>query len=119
MCLKHATGEEVLQELERRINNGEIKWNITYFFNTDNNRVELQAQRETEDKVHNYSLFLETRCLIERNYFCRQVYKKYESTFKKIIAKDDEKLRKKRSKDKLMETLKVILRKKLIKPIKK
>lgn len=100
--LEHATEEELLKEVGRRVEQEKIIWKITYLSGEDKTEMEFRA------KEQKFSISFTVNTEIERNYFARQVYKQLEPRLIKAQQRRTE-AGQKEQESKIYETLKLEL----------
>jgi len=67
--LEHVTEEELLKEVSKRLDQNKLTWEIIYYYDRDETKMELKAEEVK------FALTFTNKTNIERNYFCRKVYK--------------------------------------------
>jgi hypothetical protein len=70
MCLNHASEEQIINELNRRIDQGKVKFHFVYYCDTDSQQLQL-TDSENDKQMLSFNQTME----IEKAYFCRQIYK--------------------------------------------
>lgn len=92
MCLNHASEEELVWELNRRIDQGRVKFKFIYYYDNDTQQLQLNNAEDNSMMIN-----FNQKMGIENAYFCRQVYKNH--------CEEKEKARKSKENQKEMDKL--------------
>ena len=106
MCLKHSTDKELASELNDRINQGKIKFQFTYYYDTDRNQLKL-ISTENNTLIMDFN----SKFGVETSYLYRQIYKNYCEPVKKKIEERQGEIKQKERENEFYEALKTKLKK--------
>ncbi|CFW93399.1 protein of unknown function [endosymbiont DhMRE of Dentiscutata heterogama] len=86
MCLKHTTEKELLEEVNKRIEEGKIKWSFAYRYYEDITEMRMICKNDDD-----WTLAFYQKTDIEKGYWYRQIYKSVTEPI--TIKQEDEKIK--------------------------
>ncbi|KLL04606.1 MAG: hypothetical protein MRERV_16c011 [Mycoplasmataceae bacterium RV_VA103A] len=109
ICLEHATEEELLREVDKRIELGKIKWNNEYLYDSDTGVFNIKNEREPIFKIQ-----FRSKVGIDTCYLLRKTWQLYGEPMEKKKQEQKERDEYEASKntfDQICETLEAKIKK--------